>query len=106
MKILLVEDDEESAHYVAQGLREEGHVVDRAADGRDGLFLAGGESYDLLIVDRLLPGLEGVALVRTIRAAGVQTPVLFLTTCAGTDDRVAGLNAGGDDYLVKPFAFA
>jgi two-component system, OmpR family, response regulator len=106
MKILLVEDDVETADYILQGLQEEGHrvVVDR--DGRDGLFLATDQSWDLVIVDRMLPGVDGVTLVRSLRGGGVTTPVLFLTTLGGIDDRVAGLNAGGDDYLVKPFAFA
>jgi two-component system OmpR family response regulator len=106
VKILLVEDDPETADYVRQGLLEEGHHVVIAADGRDGLFRAVGESWDLLIVDRMLPELDGLALVRTIRGGDITTPVLFLTTLGGIDDRVIGLKAGGDDYLVKPFAFA
>jgi two-component system, OmpR family, response regulator len=106
MKILLIEDDPVTADYVAKGLEECGHVVDRAADGRDGLFLAAGEKHDLLIVDRMLPGLDGLAVVKTLRGSGARTPILFLTTMGGIDDRVEGLNAGGDDYLVKPFAFA
>lgn len=106
MKILLVEDDRETADYVAQGLSEEGHTLSVAAGGRDGLFRATGETWDLLIVDRMLPGLDGLSLVRTLRAGGVKTPVLFLTTMGGVGDRVEGLNAGGDDYLMKPFAFA
>ena len=106
MKILLIEDDAEMARYVAKGLREQGHVVDHAANGRDGVFLAGSEPYDVMIVDRRLPGVDGLSLVRAVRAAGVKTPVLFLTTMTGIDDRVAGLEGGGDDYLVKPFAFS
>ena len=106
VKILLVEDDKQTADYVAKGLREHGHVVDRADKGRDGLYLATGERYDVMIVDRNLPALDGLSLVKTARAANVKTPVLFLTTMGGVDDRVAGLEAGGDDYLVKPFAFA
>src|SRR6267143_271666 len=106
MKILLIEDDAETAAHLRNGLREHGHVVDHAAGGRDGLFLAAGESYEVLIVDRMLPQLDGLAIVKTIRSAGVRTPVLFLTTMSGIDDRVEGLTAGGDDYLVKPFAFA
>ncbi|MEJ2645789.1 MAG: winged helix-turn-helix domain-containing protein [Gammaproteobacteria bacterium] len=106
MKLLVVEDDAETADYVAQGLRELGHGVDVAGNGRDGLFLATDGAYDLLVVDRMLPGLDGLALVKTLRGAGIQTPVLFLTTLGGIDDRVEGLEAGGDDYLVKPFAFA
>jgi two-component system OmpR family response regulator len=105
MKILLIEDEEETARYVADGLTRQGHVVDQAANGRDGLFLAAGEPYDVMIVDRLLPGLDGLGVVKTIRGAGVKTPVLFLTAVDGVDDRVEGLEAGGDDYLVKPFAF-
>lgn len=106
MKILLIEDDPETASYVVNGLTEEGYVVDHAASGRDGLFLAADGSYDCLVVDRMLPGIEGLAVVKTIRGAGVKTPVLFLTTMGGIDDRVEGLKSGGDDYLIKPFAFA
>jgi two-component system OmpR family response regulator len=106
MKILVIEDDEETASYLANGLQERGHVVARAANGRDGLFHAAGESYDVMIIDRMLPGLDGLAIVRTIRAAGIATPVLFLTAMNGIDDRVDGLNAGADDYLIKPFAFS
>lgn len=105
MKILLIEDENDTARYIADGLTRKGHVVDRAANGRDGLFLAAGEPYDVMIVDRLLPSLDGLAVVKTIRGAGVKTPVLFLTAVDGVDDRVEGLEAGGDDYLVKPFAF-
>lgn len=106
MKILLIEDDQETATYVAQGLAEEGHRLSIARDGRDGLFRATGEDWDLLIVDRMLPGLDGLNLVKALRAGDVKTPVLFLTTLGGVGDRVRGLDAGGDDYLVKPFAFA
>jgi two-component system, OmpR family, response regulator len=106
LRILLIEDDHETASYIAEGLNEQGHRVAHSGDGRDGLFLAMSERWELLIVDRMLPGLDGLALVKTLRGAGVLAPVLFLTTLDGIDDRVAGLNAGGDDYLVKPFAFA
>ncbi len=106
MKLLLVEDDQETAKYIEQGLTESGHVVDLIADGRDGLMMALGEPYDVLIVDRMLPGLDGLALVKTLRSAGTRTPVLFLTALNGIDDRVEGLDAGGDDYLSKPFAFS
>ena len=106
MRILLVEDDTETANYVTQGLREAGHAITVARDGREGLFQASGQEWDLLVVDRMLPGLDGLSLVRTVRTGGVQTPVLFLTTLGGIDDRVNGLNAGADDYLVKPFAFS
>lgn len=106
MRILLVEDDAEAADYIAQGLRDEGHELHITPDGRSGLFRATGEDWDLLIIDRMLPGLEGLTLTRTLRTGGIATPVLFLTALGGIDDRVTGLNAGGDDYLVKPFALA
>ncbi len=106
MKVLVIEDDAETAAYVARGLHEHGHVADHAPDGRDGLLMAGGGDYDVLIVDRMLPGIDGIGLVRTLRGAGVKSPVLFLTALRGVGDRVQGLEAGGDDYLVKPFAFA
>jgi two-component system OmpR family response regulator len=106
MKILLVEDDAETAVYIANGLRQAGHLLDHAADGRAGLFLATGGQHDVLIVDRMLPGIDGLTLVKTLRAAGNGAPVLFLSALNGVDDRVGGLEAGGDDYLIKPFAFA
>ncbi len=106
MKILVIEDDAETAAYIANGLKEHGHTVDLAATGRDGLFLAAGEHYDLMVVDRMLPELDGLSIVKTVRTAGIETPVLFLTALGGVDDRVTGLDAGGDDYLVKPFAFS
>jgi two-component system OmpR family response regulator len=106
MKILVIEDDLETADYVVNGLAEEGYLTVRAASGDEGLFRAAAEHFDLLIVDRMLPGLDGLAVVKTLRAAGNRTPVLFLTALGGIDDRVTGLNSGGDDYLVKPFAFA
>jgi two-component system OmpR family response regulator len=106
MRLLVIEDDPTTSAYVANGLRELGHAVDCAPDGRDGLLRATGNPYDVLVVDRMLPGLDGLGVVRTARAAGVKTPALFLTALGGIDDRVAGLEAGGDDYLVKPFAFA
>ena len=106
MKILLIEDDESQAAHVAKSLRQHGHVVDQADNGRDGLFLAISEAFDVMVVDRMLPLLDGLSVVKSARAAGVQTPVLFLTAVGGIDDRVEGLTAGGDDYLVKPFVFA
>lgn len=106
MKILLIEDDKATIDYIVGGLGEHGHTVERASDGRDGLLQASGNSYDLLIVDRLLPGLDGLSIVKTIRNTGCRTPVLFLSALGGLDDRVIGLNAGGDDYLAKPFAFS
>jgi two-component system OmpR family response regulator len=104
MRLLLIEDDAAVSAYIARGLTEAGHVCDVLADGRDGLFQATRESYDVLVVDRMRPGLDGLSVVRALRAAGVRAPVLFLTAMGGIDDRVEGLDAGGDDYLTKPFA--
>lgn len=106
MKLLLIEDDPHTATVVINGFNDHGHVVEVASDGPQGLFLSTGGTYDLIIVDRRLPGLDGLSLVKAIRAAEIKVPVLFLTTVAGVDDRVAGLEAGGDDYLVKPFHFS
>ena len=106
MKILLIEDDTDTSRFVAEGLREHGHVVDASADGRGGLFLALEAGYDVIIMDRMLPRIDGLAIVKTVRAAGIKAPVLILTTLGGVNDRVEGLEAGADDYLVKPFAFA
>jgi two-component system OmpR family response regulator len=106
MKVLVVEDDAETSAYVARGLKEQGHGVDVAADGRDGLFLALDQSFDVVIMDRMLPGMDGLNLVKSLRAGGVETPVIFLTALGGVGDRVEGLEAGADDYLVKPFSFS
>jgi len=106
MHVLLIEDDPDTAAYVVKGLEEEGHAIDHTADGRDGMAQAMNEDYDILIVDRMLPGLEGLAIVKTLRSAGRKVPIIFLTALGGVDDRVDGLDAGGDDYLVKPFAFS
>jgi two-component system, OmpR family, response regulator len=106
MKILMIEDDKETRDYVSAGLKEVGHTIDSARDGYEGLLLAKEARHDLLIVDRMLPDLDGLTLVKTLRSAGCTVPVLFLTTMCGIDDRVEGLNAGADDYLVKPFAFS
>jgi two-component system OmpR family response regulator len=106
MKLLIVEDDIEAAAYLKRALSEAGHAIDTAHAGRDGLMLAVGEPYDVIVLDRMLPEVDGLAILRTMRASGVQTPVLLLTALGGIDDRVEGLEAGGDDYLVKPFAFA
>lgn len=106
MKILVAEDDAETAQYVASGLRELGHVVDLTADGREAFMMAGGETYDVLVLDRMLPGMDGLAIIRGLRAMQDTTPALFLTALDGVSDRVDGLEAGGDDYLVKPFAFS
>jgi len=106
MKLLLIEDDRQAAEYVANGLGESGYSVDRAADGAEGLALALAGRYDLIIADRMLPHLDGLAVVQALRAQGVATPILILSALAQVDDRVKGLRAGGDDYLTKPFAFA
>jgi len=106
MKILVVEDEPKTGAYLKQGLVEAGFVVDLAATGPDGLHLASTESYDLAILDVMLPGLDGWGVLRGLRAAGKELPVLFLTARDQVDDRVRGLELGADDYLVKPFAFA
>jgi len=106
MRLLLIEDDPQVAAYLQKALSEVGAVVDHADDGREGLLMAAGADYDVLIIDRMLPRLDGLAIVRTLRASGNRTPVLILSALGEVDDRVEGLRAGGDDYLVKPFAFA
>jgi len=105
-KILIVEDDAATAAYVAKGLAEAGFTVEQAGDGRDGLFLASEGLFDAIVADRMLPGLDGLAMIAAIRAAGVATPVLVLSALGTVDDRIAGLDAGADDYLPKPFAFS
>ncbi len=106
MRILVIEDDAATADYIAGGLREEGHVVDLARNGKDGLFLALNETYDLVVTDRMLPGPDGLAILRAMRASAIATPVLVLTALGEVDRKVEGLEAGADDYLAKPFAFA
>jgi two-component system OmpR family response regulator len=106
MRVLLIEDDDQLAGYLQKALREVGMVVDRVSNGREGLLMAVGADYDVLIVDRMLPSLDGLSILRTLRASGERTPVLILSALGEVDDRVAGLRAGGDDYLAKPFAFA
>ncbi|KAA2213867.1 winged helix-turn-helix domain-containing protein [Teichococcus oryzae] len=106
MRILVIEDDAATADYIAKGLGEEGHVVDLARTGKDGLFLALNESFDVIVTDRMLPGPDGLAILRALRASGIATPVLVLTALGEVDRRVEGLEAGADDYLAKPFAFA
>jgi len=105
-KILVVEDDATTADYVASGLEQNGFVVDRASDGRDGLFHATDGNYAAIVLDRMLPGMDGLAVLSAIRAAGIQTPVIILSALGSTDERVKGLKAGSDDYLAKPFAFS
>ena len=105
MRILVIEDDNETAAYIVRGLSEHGHAVERAPTGRDGLFLATDSNYEVIVVDRMLPGMDGLTLLKTLRAADVRTPVLVLTALGEVDQRVEGLEAGADDYLVKPFVF-
>lgn len=104
-KILVVEDDAETGAYIERGFTEQGYAVDRTADGREGLFLATGRDYDAIVLDRMLPGLDGLSVLKAVRAAGVGTPVLLLSALGALDERVRGLREGSDDYLVKPFAF-
>jgi two-component system OmpR family response regulator len=105
MKILIIEDDPAAAAYLLKALREAGHTATHAPDGESGLALAREEAFDVLVVDRMLPKLDGLALIEQLRKAGDRTPVLILSAMAQVDDRVAGLHAGGDDYLTKPYAF-
>jgi two-component system OmpR family response regulator len=105
MRILIAEDDPHTAAFIAKGLKEAGHSVDHATSGKDGLFLATTETYDAIVLDRMLPGVDGMTVLRTLRAAGSTTPVLMLTALGEVEHRVDGLRAGADDYLVKPFAF-
>lgn len=106
MRILLIEDDKNVANYICKGLNEAGHTVDHANNGKDGLFLATTEEYSALIVDRMLPGLDGLTIIKTLRASDNTTPAIILSALGEVDDRVKGLRSGGDDYLVKPFSFA
>lgn len=106
MKFLVIEDDAETRDFVAQGLEESGHVADSVSDGKEGLFRALEGEYDAIVVDRMLPGLDGLSIVQTLRAEGRRTPILILSALGEVDDRVEGLRKGGDDYLVKPFAFS
>jgi two-component system OmpR family response regulator len=105
-KLLLIEDDEATASYIVKGMTEEGFVLDHADNGRDGFFLASDGSYDAIILDRMLPGMDGMAVLGALRAAKIETPVIILSALGSPEDRVGGLTAGSDDYLVKPFAFA
>jgi two-component system OmpR family response regulator len=106
VRILIIEDDRDVASFIRNGLTQAGCNVDHAANGKDGLFLATTEKYDALVVDRMLPGVDGLTVIRTLRASANSTPVLILSALGEVDDRVKGLKAGGDDYLVKPFAFS
>ncbi len=105
MRVLLIEDDRETAHFLQKSLKESGHSADVAGDGETGLSMAQTNSYDVLIVDRMLPKLDGLTVVKTLRSEGNRTPVLILSALGDVDDRVKGLRAGGDDYLTKPYAY-
>ncbi len=106
MRILVIEDDADTAAYINKALKESGHVVDHAVDGKDGLFMSLENNYDVMVVDRMLPGLDGLSIIKTLRSAKKHTPVLILSALGEVDDRVQGLRSGGDDYLVKPFAYS
>ncbi|OJU08542.1 MAG: DNA-binding response regulator [Caulobacterales bacterium 68-7] len=106
MRLLIIDDEARTLSFIARGFREQGHTADEAEDGPRGLELALGGDYDALVVDRMLPGLSGIELIGALRGEGVATPILMLSAVAGVDDRVEGLQAGADDYLVKPFAFS
>jgi len=106
MKVLLVEDNERVSSFVRKGLTEAGHSIDHADNGRDGMFLAAGESYDAIVMDRMLPGgIDGLGIIAALRKTGSRTPILILSALSDVDERIRGLQSGGDDYLVKPFAF-
>ena len=106
MRLLIIEDDPEIARYLRKGLSEAGHTVEHADNGRDGLYLATGESFDAIVLDRLLPQMDGLTVLTALRATGASIPVLILSALSQVDDRIKGLRAGGDDYLVKPFALS
>jgi two-component system, OmpR family, response regulator len=106
MRILVIEDDRDAAIWLMKGLRESGHVADHAANGEDGLALALESIHDILVVDRMLPKMDGLTIIRTLRAKGIATPALILSALSDVDERVKGLRAGGDDYLAKPYAFS
>lgn len=106
MRVLVVEDDETNASYIVEGLKEAGHTPDHAKDGMEGLFMATEEKYDVLIVDRMIPKVDGLAMIQTLRSSDNKTPVLVLSSLSKVEERVKGLKAGGDDYLTKPFAFS
>ena len=105
MRILVIEDDESHADFVVSGLKQAGHNVDHAKDGMDGLFLATEEKYDVMVVDRMLPKLDGLAIIQALRTSGNKTPVLILSSLGKVEERIKGLKTGGDDYLTKPFEF-
>ena len=105
-RVLVIEDDAETADYITKGLRETGFTVEHVADGRDGLYLASSSAFDAIVMDRMVPGMDGLSVVKALRAGGVETPILILSALGQLDERVLGLKAGGDDYLTKPFGFS
>lgn len=105
-RILVVEDDAETADYVLKGLREEGYTVEHVSDGRDALYAASGEQFDAIVMDRMIPGMDGLSVVKALRAASIPTPILILSALSHLDERVKGLRAGSDDYLTKPFGYS
>ena len=105
-RILLVEDDAETADYILSGLRQDGFNVEHVSDGRDGLFMGSSSDFDAVIMDRMVPGMDGLSVIKALRAGGVETPILILSALAHLDERVKGLRAGGDDYLTKPFGYS
>jgi two-component system OmpR family response regulator len=105
-RILVVEDDAETAAYILKGLREEGFAVEHTIDGRDGLYMATEQDFDAIVMDRMVPGLDGLAVIKALRAADIETPIIILSALGQLDEKVKGLRAGGDDYLSKPFGFS
>jgi two-component system OmpR family response regulator len=105
-RVLVVEDDADTAAYIGAGLRQEGFTVEHVADGREGLYLATSSAFDAVVMDRMVPGMDGLTVTRALRAAGIETPILLLSALGHLDERVKGLRAGGDDYLTKPFGFS
>ena len=105
MKILLIEDDKEAAKYMIKGLREQGNVVDHCENGKEGLFMAASEKYDAMIIDRMVPEVDGLTIIQTLRASGNDTPIIILTALDKVEERVKGLKSGADDYLAKPYSF-
>lgn len=106
MRLLLIEDDKDVASYICKAMKEAGHVIDHSDNGKEGLFLATTEKYDVMIIDRMLPELDGLTVIKTLRGADNQTPVIILSALGDVDDKVQGLRSGSDDYLVKPFSFS
>jgi two-component system OmpR family response regulator len=105
MKLLLIEDDKEAAKYLSKGLREQGYVIDHCDNGKDGLFMAASEKYDAMIIDRMVPEVDGITIIQTLRASGNETPMIILTALDKVEERVKGLKSGADDYLAKPYSF-